>query len=31
MQNFELQRDHEFSSHVCAEHRGRQETQTPND
>jgi hypothetical protein len=31
MQNFELQRDHEFTSHVCAEHPRSQETQTPND
>jgi hypothetical protein len=31
MQNFELQRDREFSSHVCAEHPRSQKTQTPND
>jgi hypothetical protein len=31
MQNFELQRDNEFTSHVCAEHPRSQERQAPND
>jgi len=30
MGNFELQRDQEFASHVCAEHPRRQEPKKPN-